>query len=130
MKAAKCYVCDSAQGLRRFVIKVDDQEAELAPTLCIDHGEQYLLGVGKVIGSLVRQIPVPEQSALAVSLEEALGNAAELAPDSIVILDVVERWHGDRAAIVLRAAAELAAYTAREPGMANVVEFKTKGVPS
>lgn len=51
---AACVICASRSGVRRFAVTVDGEELDLAPTLCVEHGESYLMGVGAVLGGISR----------------------------------------------------------------------------
>jgi hypothetical protein len=48
-------VCGSEEGVHRFAVTVDGDPLRLQPDLCGDHGDSYLLRVGKVMGELVRE---------------------------------------------------------------------------
>jgi hypothetical protein len=49
-----CVVCKGTDGgVRHFAITVDGVELRVAPDLCQDHGDAFLLRVGKVLGEML-----------------------------------------------------------------------------
>lgn len=62
----KCWACVlESDDVRTFAMHVDGEPLRLQPKFCRDHGDQFLLTVGKVIGEMVRKNgesgrPVPE----------------------------------------------------------------------
>jgi hypothetical protein len=50
-----CAICRSAEGVRRFAVTVDGEELRAVAELCAEHGGQYLLNVGGVMGELFQK---------------------------------------------------------------------------
>lgn len=48
----KCF-CGSTEGVRRFAVTVSGEELRLQPALCAEHGDMYLLLVGRVMGAIM-----------------------------------------------------------------------------
>jgi hypothetical protein len=50
-----CVVCKGTDGgVRHFAIHVDGEALRVAPDLCQDHGDEFLLRVGKALGEMLR----------------------------------------------------------------------------
>lgn len=47
-----CYICGSRNGVRRFAVIVDGEALHLAPLLCGECGDSFLLRVGILFGDL------------------------------------------------------------------------------
>lgn len=54
--ANQCAFCNSINGVKQYAVTIDGEELRMAPWLCQDHGERFVIRHGMLLGSLDRPI--------------------------------------------------------------------------
>ena len=53
---ARCEVCGSNSGVKRYAVTIDGKALNLSPLLCTEHGERFIIRAGFMLGSLQKPL--------------------------------------------------------------------------
>jgi hypothetical protein len=56
MANPRCQICNSTNSVKQYAVTIDGEPLRLAPWLCQEHGEAFVLRHGILLGCLDRPI--------------------------------------------------------------------------